>query len=129
MDDSLGKLRAFSGLAKVCRLFLARHDAKSVKVGDRRALRSAFTAYKTNPRTRELARLPWCLASLELLAAIDMAQDPPVHPADSFPVDETMRSTNCTMTQWSVMVQDIVLCLLEEHIKHCKCTPQQLKDI
>ena len=99
LDNSLGKLRALSGLIKVCRIFQAKHDTSAVNDADRRALRQAFAAYSGNSITQEMLPLPWCIGSLSLVATLDISQDPPVHPADVFPFDTTARLYNCTLAQ------------------------------
>ena len=128
MDDILGKLRAFGGLGKVCKLFIAKYEGNSLKAGDRRGLKQAFTAYNTNPHCKDIAKLPWCVSCLELIASVDMGAADVRHPADLFPLDETMRAHSCNLTQWVIFVQDMSLSMGEEMIKVAKATDETLKD-
>ena len=107
---------------------MTKHENNAVKAVDRRSLRQAFTAYTSNKVTKELQPLPWCIGCLELVATVDMAQDPPVHPADTFPFDSTTRTNNCSLVQWVSIVQDICISMGEEQIKISKPGATDLKD-
>ena len=100
--------------------FQAKYEGNSLKAGDRRGLKQAFTAYKSNSCVRDLLPLPWCLSSLELVASVDMAVTDVRHPADMFPLDQIMTAHLCKLAQWVIFVQDIVLGFSEEMIKVAK---------
>ena len=120
LDEVLQSLRVVGGLIKACRVFHSKLEGNNIKAGDRLALQQAFTAYRASKSSTVPQGLAWCLVSLELMTAYSIAVvmgTPAVHPATSIDKATTLREKNCTVAQWATLIEELVICGLEEFIK------------
>ena len=90
----------------------------------------AFTSYRACRSSSVPQQLAWCLVSFEIMTGytiVVVIGTPAVHPADTIPKATTLSTKNCTVKQWADLIEELVICGLEELVKTDKADSEPLK--